>query len=162
MYAPIDNAAFHWNISTTPVPKFPPQYVVNDDGTEGTLIPYTRKEILSITPKHTRAKNYMDTGVNVCRASFNILNTHVSDMYKTPPAGSPHTIGWNSTMLPNKIFDQLILTYGKPTPDAVHQNNAMFFSAYNPQDPPELLFKRIADCQVLQWWQKSHTPWNNC
>ena len=25
----------------------------------------------------------------------------------------------------------------------------MFFSAYNPQDPPELLFKRIADCQEV-------------
>ena len=91
----------------------------------------------------------MDTGVNVCRACFDILDTHVSDAYKTPPAGSPHTIGWNSTMLPNKIFDQLMLTYGKPTPDAVRKNNAMLFSAYNPQDPPKLLFKCIADCQEV-------------
>ncbi len=66
MYALIDNATFHWNISTTAVPEFPSQYVVNDDGTQGLLIPYARKEILTITAKHTRAKNYMDTGVNVC------------------------------------------------------------------------------------------------
>jgi hypothetical protein len=46
MYALIDNATFHWNISTTPVPEFPPQHVVNDDGTQGALIPYTREEIL--------------------------------------------------------------------------------------------------------------------
>ncbi len=39
--------------------------------------------------------------------------------------------------------------YGKPTPDAVHQNNVMLFSVYNPQDPPKLLFKRIADCQEV-------------
>ena len=91
----------------------------------------------------------MDTGVNVCRACFDILDTHVSNAYNTTPAGSPHTVGWNLMMLPNEIFDQLMLTYGKPTPDAVRQNNVMFFSAYNPQDPPELLFKRIADCQEV-------------
>jgi hypothetical protein len=42
-----------------------------------------------------------------------------------------------------------MLTYGKPTPDAVHQNNVTFFSAYNPKDPPELLFKHITDCQEV-------------
>ena len=56
MYALIDNATFHWNISTTPVPEFPPQHVVNDDGSQGALIPYTRKEILMITAKHTCEK----------------------------------------------------------------------------------------------------------
>ena len=149
MYALIDNNPFHWNISTTPVPEFPPRHIVLDDGTQGALIPYTREEILTITAKHTRAKHYMDTGVNVCRACFDILDAHISDAYKTAPSGSPNTVGWNSTMLPNEIFDQLMLTYGKPTPDAVRQNNVMFFSAYNPQDPPELLFKRIADCQEV-------------
>jgi hypothetical protein len=149
MYALIDNATFHWNISTTAVPKFPLQYVINDDGTQGALIPYTHKEILTITAKHICTKNYMDTGVNVCQAFFDILDAHVSNAYKTATTGSPNTVGWNSTMLPNKIFDQLMLTYGKPTPDAVRQNNVMFFSAYDPQDPPELLFKRIADCQEV-------------
>jgi hypothetical protein len=90
----------------------------------------------------------MDTGVNVCRACFDILDTHVSDAY-TAPSGSPHTIGWNSTMLLNKIFNQLMLTYGKPTPNAVRQNNVTFFSAYNPKDPPKLLFKHTTDCQVV-------------
>ena len=52
-------------------------------------------------------------------------------------------------MLPDKIFDQLMTTYRKPTPDAVHQNNLTFLSAYNPTDPPELLFKRVADCQEI-------------
>jgi hypothetical protein len=56
MYALIDNTAFHWNMSTTPVPEFPPQYVVNDDGTQGALIPYTREETLTITAKHACAK----------------------------------------------------------------------------------------------------------
>ncbi len=45
-------------------------------------------------------------------------------------------------------------TYSKPTPNAVRQNNVMFFSAYNPQDPPKLLFKRIADCQEVAILEK--------
>jgi hypothetical protein len=52
-------------------------------------------------------------------------------------------------MLPDEIFDQLMTTYGKPTPDAVRQNNLTFLLAYNPTDPPELLFKRVADCQEI-------------
>ena len=52
-------------------------------------------------------------------------------------------------MLLNEIFDQLMTTYVKPTPNAVHQNNITFFSAYNPKDPPKLLFKRVADCQEV-------------
>ena len=52
-------------------------------------------------------------------------------------------------MLPNDMFEQLMLTYGKPTPDAVRQNNMTFYSAYNPKDPPEVLFKRFADCQEI-------------
>jgi hypothetical protein len=47
------------------------------------------------------------------------------------------------------IFDQLASTYGKPTPDAMRQNNVNFLAAYNPQDPPELLFKRCTDAQEI-------------
>jgi hypothetical protein len=52
-------------------------------------------------------------------------------------------------MLPTDIFDQLQTTYGKPTPDAMRQNNLAFLAPYNPQDPPELLFKRCANCQEI-------------
>jgi hypothetical protein len=42
-----------------------------------------------------------------------------------------------------------MLTYGKPTPNAMHQNNLTFIAAYNPKDPPELLFKRCIDCREI-------------
>jgi hypothetical protein len=149
MYALIDPTPFHWNITTTPVLRFLLWYEATTDGSIGPLIAYTFKEILTITATHTRAKHYHDTGTNICRACFDILDTHVNDAYKTAPLSSPKTVGWNSTMLPDKIFDQLMTTYGKPTPDAVRQNNLMFLLAYNPMDPPELLFKRVADCQEI-------------
>ena len=47
------------------------------------------------------------------------------------------------------IFDQLATTYGKPTPDAMCQNNVNFLAAYNPQDPPEILFKRCTNVQEI-------------
>jgi hypothetical protein len=149
MYALVDTRRFHWNISAPPIPQFPARFIQNDDGTDGAKIPYTRDEILTITATHARLKHYNDTGTNVCHAAFDSLDTHVGDKFKSPPANAQGTTGWNSTMLPNDMFDQLMLTYGKPTPDAVHQNNMTFFSAYNPKDPPEVLFKRFANCQEI-------------
>ncbi len=52
-------------------------------------------------------------------------------------------------MLPNEIFEQLMSTYGKPTPNAMRQNNLTFIAACNPKDPPKLLFKHCADCQEI-------------
>ena len=47
------------------------------------------------------------------------------------------------------IFDQLAATYGKPTPNAMRQNNVNFLAVYNPQDPPEILFKRCTEVQEI-------------
>jgi hypothetical protein len=149
MYALIDPTPFHLNITTTPVPRFPLRYEATTDGSIGPLIAYTRKEILTITATHTRAKHYHDTGTNICCACFDILDTHVNDAYKTASLSSPNTVGWNLTMLPDEIFDQLMTTYVKPTPNAVRQNNLTFLLAYNPTDPPKLLFKQVADCQEI-------------
>ena len=149
MYALIDTTPFHWNISTSAIPVFPARFVLEDDGTNGAEIPYTRDEILTITATHARRKHLHDTGINICRAVFDTLDAHVGDEFKSPPDSAPGTVGWNLTMLPNDMFEQLMLTYGKPTPDAVRQNNMTFYSAYNPKDPPEVLFKRFADCQEI-------------
>ncbi len=49
----------------------------------------------------------------------------------------------------NDVFNQLMLTHGKPTPNAIHQNNVNFLALYNPQGSPKQLFKRCADCQEM-------------
>jgi hypothetical protein len=150
MYALINTTTFHWDISPqSTVPVFPARFVTQADGTQGALLPYSCKEILTISAEHTLNKNYYNTGVDVCCACFDVLDAHVPNAYKTAPAGSPSTNSWNSTMLPNKMFEQLMTTYGKPTPDTMHQNNLMFISMYNPKDPHRLLFKRCADCQEI-------------
>jgi hypothetical protein len=150
MYALINTNPFNWNITPkTPVPDFPACFAVKSDGTIGAALPYSCKEVLTITAQHTLNKNYYKTGVNVCCACFDVLGAHVSDTYKTAPANTPFIIGWNSTMLPNEIFEQLMTMYGKPTPDAMRQNNLTFLSPYNPKDLPELLSKHCADCQEI-------------
>jgi hypothetical protein len=150
MYALIDTNAFHWKFKPkTPVPDFPAHPALQADSTQGASLLYSWEEILTITAEHTLKKNYYETGINVCRACFNVLNTHVADTYKTAPASTPSTISWNMMMMPNKVFEQLMLTYVKPTPDAMCQNNLMFIFAYNPKDPPKLLFKHCVNCQEV-------------
>ncbi len=40
-------------------------------------------------------------------------------------------------------------TYSRPMPNAMQQNMTTFLAPYNPQDPPEILFKHCADCQEV-------------
>jgi hypothetical protein len=142
MYTLIDTNAFHWKIKPkTLVPDFPSRFALQADGTQGASLPYSWEEILAITAEHTLKKNYYETGINVSHACFDVLNAHVANAYKTAPASGSSTIGWNLTMMLNKIFEQLMSTKIKPSPDAMRQNNLMFISAYNLKNPPELLFK---------------------
>jgi hypothetical protein len=136
MYSLIDLKPFNLKLlnlpTTTGVPKFPPIYAV--DGT--TIIPYTCEQTLHITASFTRHKNYYNTACNIYRTVYNTLNAHINDAFKVAPPPTPPTIGWNALMLLNNIFDQLMKTYGHPTPDAMRQNMMTFLSPYNPQDLP--------------------------
>ncbi len=85
--------------------------------------------------------NYDETWMNIYRACTDTLDEHVNDAYKVAPPMNPPTTGWNATMSIRDIFDQMASTYSKPKPDAIRQNNVNFLAAYNPQDPPEILFK---------------------
>jgi hypothetical protein len=150
MYGLIDTNPFNWRINPrTAVPDFLAHFATLPDGTQGAALPYLDEEILTISVDHTLAKNYNKTGVNVCRACFDVLDAHVANAYKRAPATAPSTTSWNSTMLPNEFFEQLMPTHGKPTPNTMRQNNLTFNTAYNPKDPPKLLFKHCPNCQEI-------------
>ncbi len=53
-------------------------------------------------------------------------------------------------MEPREMFDKIMVTYRQSTPAALLQNNTLFRSVYSPQDAPEVLFRRIKDCQEVQ------------
>jgi hypothetical protein len=57
-------------------------------------------------------KNYYNTACNIYRAVYDSLNMHIINAFKIVPPTNPPTIGWNSSMLLNNIFDLLVKTYG--------------------------------------------------
>ncbi len=59
-------------------------------------------------------------------------------------------VGWNSSMEPQEMFNQITATYSKPTPAALLQNDTLFQSAYSPNDVPKVSFQCIEDCQEVQ------------
>jgi hypothetical protein len=123
MYALIDGTPFDFNIApATDVADYPLIFAV--DGV--TIIPYKREQTLSIATKFKRAKNYNNMWNNIFRAVNDTLDLHIQDAFKVAPATAPGTVGWNSTMTLNDIFDQIMSMYGKPTPDAMRQNNLNF------------------------------------
>jgi hypothetical protein len=141
MYALIDPTPFHLNIATkTDTPNYPEKRDADNN-----IVSYTRKEKSKVDADFTRKKNYFETWKNIYHAVYDALDVHVNDAFKVAPATIPPTTGWNATMLPTEIFNQLQTTYVKPTPDAMRQNNLSFLGPYNPQEPPELLFKRCTD-----------------
>jgi hypothetical protein len=141
MYSLIDPKPFNLKLlnlpTTTGVPEFPPIYAV--DGT--TIVPYTREQTLRITTTFTHQKNYYDTACNIYHAVYDTLNAHLDNAFKVAPPTTPPTIGWNALMFLDDIFDQMMKTYGRPTPHAMRQNMMTFLSPYNSQDLPEILFK---------------------
>ncbi len=86
---------------------------------------------------------------NIYCAVYNRLDTHIDDAFNVTAPTNPPTIGWNASTLLNENFDQLMMTYGRPAPDVIQQNMMTFLAPYNPQDPPEILFKHCADCQEV-------------
>ncbi len=86
--------------------------------------------------------------MNIRRAVINILDDNIGDAFKV--SNNPMLVGWNPSMEPREMFDQITTTYDKPTPAALLQNDSLFQSVYSPNDAPEVLFRRIEDCQDVQ------------
>jgi hypothetical protein len=102
----------------------------------------------TIDAQFKRAKNYYESYMNICRAVFNCLNDNIDDEFKV--LNDPMLVGWNSSMEPREMFDQITKIYCKPTPAALLQNDALFRSVYSPNDAPKVLFRHIEDCQEVQ------------
>jgi len=102
----------------------------------------------SIDAQFKCTKNYYDSYLNIRRAVFNIHDDNIDNAYKV--SNDPALVGWNQSMEPREMFDQITATYGKLTPAALLQNDTLFRSVYSPNNAPEVLFRRIEDCQEVQ------------
>ena len=107
-----------------------------------------RAEQATIDTRFKREKNYWESYQNMQRAVFNCLDNGIDDAFKV--SNDPALARWNGSMEPREIFDQITATYGRPTPAALLQYDMLFRSVYSPQEAPEVLFRRIKDCQEVQ------------
>jgi hypothetical protein len=132
MYVLIDPNLFHLNIAPTTATL---AYLIKYNP-DRAIVPYTCEEKSIIDLKSSIVKNYFKTWKNIYPACYDTLDAHVNDAFKVAPPTTPPTTGWNATMSLHDIFDQLVTTYGKPTPDTICQNKLRFLAVYNLQDPP--------------------------
>jgi hypothetical protein len=77
-----------------------------------------------------------------------MLEDNIDDAFKV--SNTPTIRGWNMSMEIMEMLDQITTTYGRPTPNALLQNDTLFRSVYSPADAPETLFRRIKDCKEVQ------------
>ena len=90
-----------------------------------------RAEQATIDGRFKREKNYWESYQNIRRAVFNCLDDGIDDVFKV--SNDPALTGWNASMEPREMFDQITVTYGRPTPAALLQNNTLFRSVYSPK-----------------------------
>ncbi len=105
-----------------------------------------RTEQANIDATFERQKNYFLSYINIYRAIFNVLDTKIDDAFKV---GTTPGQTWTSAMSITDILTQLTNTYGKPNASILFINNATFSQQYDPRDPPEMLFKRLEECQEV-------------
>jgi hypothetical protein len=136
----LDPTPFHLPNSPGPQAIYPPAVPGQP--------PLSRAEQATIDATFIRQRNYYQSYLNIKRASFTVLDDNIDDAFKV--SNIPTIIRWNTTMEIMDIFDQLANTYGCPTPAALLTNNQLYQSPYSPADVPEVLFRRIEDCQEVQ------------
>ena len=71
-------------------------------------------------------KKLLKSYINIRRAVFNCLDDGIDDAFKV--SNDPALTGWNASMEPREMFDQITATYGRPTPAALLQNDTFFRS----------------------------------
>ncbi len=92
----------------------------------------------TINSSFVRARNYWLSYQNIKQAYCNMLNNGIDDAFKFSP--NSDLTGWNPSIKIIKIMDQLVTTYGRPTPIALLQNDTLFCSVYSPLNVPEIFF----------------------
>jgi hypothetical protein len=92
-------------------------------------------------------KNYFLLYSNINRACFRMLDDSVPIQFQVPNIAN--LTGWNASMSIQEILTQLEMSYGKPMPMALHNNDLLFRSPMTMTDAPKMLFYRIKQCQEI-------------
>ncbi len=140
------------------VPELPKIYKA--DGI--TKIPYTCKQTISITPKFNWDQDYCKTCINICRVVYDTLNRHIGDAFKVASPTLPPTIGWNSKMTLNNLFNQLMVVNGKSTPDAMRQITSISWPLTIHMTLLNYFSRDAQTAKRLRSLQRRHTQRSSC
>ena len=83
-----------------------------------------RAEQATIDTRFKRTKKFWESYPNIQCAVFNCLDNGINDAFKV--SNNPAFTGWNPSMEPREMFDQITATYRRPTPAALLQNDTLF------------------------------------
>ena len=111
------------------------------------VAPLTRTEQDTVDATFAREKHYFNSWVNINRVLYAALCTSVNKAFQV--SNVPGVAGWPAGMQIRTILDQLLSTYGLPTPAALEMNDNEFRRPYLPADAPEVLFRRIENCAEI-------------
>jgi hypothetical protein len=114
-----------------------------------------RAERATIDARFSRARKYWLSYMNIRGAVYNALNDNINNAFKV--LNDPNLIGWNPAMELQEIFDQIMATYGWPTPAALLLNDTLFKSVYSLQDAPKVLFLMSKIVKKSKSLEKTHT-----
>ena len=110
----------------------------------------------TIEANFARSQNYWLLYQNVKQACYNVLNESIDDTFKF--SNNPNLTGWNQWMGIMTILDQMVMTYGCPTPNALLQNDTLFQSVYSPNKSPEASSIGLKAVRRSRRWGMIHTP----
>ena len=86
----------------------------------------SRATLATIDARYNRTQNYWRVYLNIKRACYNMLDDTIKDAFKV--SNNP-ALRWNPSMNIIDMLDQLVTTYGHPTPMALFQNDNTISSA---------------------------------
>ena len=104
----------------------------------------------------TREKNMFTSCENISGAMVRMLMANIEEKYQISNVSGLQ--GWNNDMTAMEILTQLESKYGTPDPDAVAAMETMFSKPHNPNDPPEVLYSTLEECQKIAMMNKN--PWS--
>ena len=90
----------------------------------------------TINAQFKRAMNYYESYLNIQWAIFNILDDNINDAFKV--SDNPMLVGWNPLMEPREMFDQITMTYGRPTRQPYFKMIRCFEACIPQMMPPAL------------------------
>jgi hypothetical protein len=135
------SAAMYANLSADPF------IIPNDPGTGPNIEPFATAQAIAIaTSIFKEEKRLWTEYITIDRALKQQILKAVEDKYTT--SLRHHMTGYANVRI-RSIIDHLLRTYGRILPSELVENDQRFCTAYNPNEPIELLYEQLEQAMAL-------------